>query len=100
LGNWTRTTSTARLRVSREELARAIGPQSQWEFAEQVGLKSAGLIGHLLSGRRTSCAPGTAEKIEEALGVAPGAFFDLVVPPVERRSDPPRETRGAKDAAA
>jgi plasmid maintenance system antidote protein VapI len=78
--------------VPPSELLVALGGISQRQLAQDLGLKSHGLIGHLLSGRRRSCTPELAVKIEEFAGVGPGSLFELVAPLEERRADAPRET--------
>ena len=87
-----RTTSTARLRVQPSTLRAALSGIPQRQLAEELGLSSHGLIGHLLAGRRTSCSPELAAKIEKVAEVASGSLFALVTPPVESRSVPRRET--------
>lgn len=39
-----------------------------------------GIIGHLRSGKRSTCSPRTARAIEEALNAPPGSLFVLSVP--------------------
>lgn len=63
----------------RDLLRRYIGPNgldiSGRELARRAGLKQA-IVGHLLSGRRTTCSKKTACRIEEALGCPSGLLFD------------------------
>ncbi len=92
MGYYVRTTSTARLRVSRDELRAALGGATRRGRAQELGLNSTGLIGHLLAGRRRSCTPELAEKIAEVAGVGFDELFVLVTPPVESRSASRRET--------
>ena len=92
MGNWARTTSTARLRVPKEELREALGGRTQRALAQELGLSSKGMVSHLLSGRRTSCSPELAARIAELAGVEFDVLFVLVTPPVESRSAPRRET--------
>jgi transcriptional regulator with XRE-family HTH domain len=47
---------------------------SQRGLAVRAGIAPA-TVNHLLSGRRTSCSPGTAAAIERALQCPPGLFF-------------------------
>lgn len=44
-------------------------------LAARVG-RSRSLIGHLRSGRRKTCAPDIARKIERELQAPPGSLFD------------------------
>ncbi len=41
-------------------------------------------IGHLLSGKRATCAPDTARRIEKALNAPPGSLFVAKVSSVQR----------------
>jgi hypothetical protein len=43
-------------------------------LAAKAGLHR-GIIGHLRSGKRTSCLPATARAIEKALNAPPGSLF-------------------------
>ncbi len=43
-------------------------------LARKAGLSQA-IVGHLMSGRRDTCAPATARKIEDALQCPPGFLF-------------------------
>lgn len=51
------------------------------EIARRAGL-SHSTFNHLVTGRRTSCLPATAQAIETALGVNEGALF--LYTPTER----------------
>ena len=55
-------------------------------LALKAGLGQA-IVGHLLSGRRTTCKPATAHAIEKALEVPEGFFFE---PRMSRVVDAPR----------
>lgn len=44
------------------------------QLADRVGCSRA-LIGHLRSGKRTTCQPATARKIEKALDAPAGSLF-------------------------
>lgn len=57
-------------------------------LARQAGLKPA-IVGHLLSGRRSTCSLRTATAIEEALQCPPGFLF---VPKVSPVADATRQT--------
>lgn len=63
----------------RHLLAKYIGPTglnlSGRELAKRAGLGQA-IVGHLLSGRRTTCSKSTAAAIERALGCPNGLLFD------------------------
>ena len=48
---------------------------SEREFARHAGL-SHSTVNHLLTGRRTSCSPRTAQAIESALECPPGLLFE------------------------
>lgn len=48
---------------------------SERELARRAGVGHA-TVNHLLSGRRQTCAYGTAEAIAAALGVPLGVFFE------------------------
>lgn len=48
---------------------------SAYELARRSGLK-VGIVGHLVSGRRTSCNPATARAIEDAMQCPPGFLFE------------------------
>lgn len=50
-------------------------------LAKKAGLGPA-IVGHLLSGRRTTCNLDTARKLEEALGCPPGFLFEPSLSPV------------------
>lgn len=50
-------------------------------LARAAGLKP-GVVNHLVFGRRTTCSPETASAIERALGLRPGALFEITVYPV------------------
>lgn len=68
------------MRVKDDELLRRyIGPSglniSGRELARRAKLGQA-IVGHLLSGRRTTCSLATARAIEEALGCPRGLLFD------------------------
>lgn len=55
------------------------------DLAAAIGKPSArSTIGHLLSGRRATCAPDTARKIEKALNAPPGSLFVAKVSSVKR----------------
>lgn len=62
----------------RRLLAHYIGPTgldiSGRELARRANLGQA-IVGHLLSGRRTSCSKATAVAIERALGCPSGLLF-------------------------
>jgi hypothetical protein len=62
----------------RQLLARYIGRDglniSGRELARRAGLGRA-IVGHLLSGRRTTCSKATAVAIERALGCPNGLLF-------------------------
>ncbi len=45
---------------------------------------SRATIGHLHSGARTTCKPGTAKRIEEALSAPKGLLFDPIASNVTR----------------
>jgi transcriptional regulator with XRE-family HTH domain len=94
LGNWVRTTTTARLRVQPGTLRAALAGISQRQLAKDLGLRSNGMIGHLLSGRRTSCTPKLAERIAEVAGVEFDALFVLVTPLTKSRTACRDEARG------
>ena len=59
-------------------LRRYIGPNgldiSGRELARRAGLGQA-IVGHLLSGRRSTCSRPTATRIEAALGCPTGLLF-------------------------
>ncbi len=55
-------------------------------LARKAGLKPA-IVGHLLSGRRSTCSLATARAIEEALGCPPGFLFE---PTMSRVADSQR----------
>lgn len=48
---------------------------SERELAARAGVGHA-TVNHLLSGRRQTCSPRTAEALETALACPPGVFFD------------------------
>lgn len=77
-------------------LRRYIGPNglniSGRELARRAELGQA-IVGHLLSGRRTTCSKRTAVAIEEALGCPRGLLFDESVSVV--RADGKRTTVAA-----
>lgn len=50
-------------------------------LARKAGLGPA-IVGHLLSGRRTTCNLSTARAIEEALQCPPGFLFEPALAPV------------------
>lgn len=50
-------------------------------LAKRAGLGPA-IVGHLISGRRTTCNLATARAIEEALQCPPGFLFEPSVSPV------------------
>lgn len=50
---------------------------SERALAAQAGVGHA-TVNHLLSGRRETCSPETAEAIEYVLGCASGVFFEPV----------------------
>lgn len=54
-------------------------PYSTRELAREVGLSHHSLIGHLLTGERTSCPAEVALRIAEVVGVAVAVLF---APPV------------------
>lgn len=66
----------------RRLLAHYIGPTgldiSGRELARRAGLGQA-IVGHLISGRRTTCSKSTAVAIERALGCPAGLLFDETV---------------------
>lgn len=51
------------------------------QLAKKAGLGPA-IVGHLMSGRRTTCNLETATKLEEALGCPPGFLFEPSLSPV------------------
>lgn len=51
------------------------GVTSGYALARKAGLKPA-IVGHLVSGRRKTCSPGTAYAIERALDCAPNFLFE------------------------
>ena len=53
-------------------------------LARYCGLKGAGMIDHLVAGRRTSCTPELAQRICDALDVTLDALFDPVLPTVRK----------------
>lgn len=57
-------------------------------LAKRAGLGPA-IVGHLMSGRRTSCNLATARALEEALQCPPGFLFE---PSVSRAADSGRRT--------
>lgn len=66
--------------------------KSAYELARRAGLKP-GVVGHIVSGRRTTCSLATARAIEEALQVPTGFLFEprmsqvvVDVPPTPRRA--------------
>lgn len=63
----------------RDLLSKYIGPNglgiSGRELARRAGLKPA-IVGHLLSGQRSTCSKRTAVAIERALGCPAGLLFD------------------------
>lgn len=56
---------------------------------------SRSMIGHLRSGQKSSCTPGLAERIAEALDVPLVALFDEKTPTVSRQITPQRVARVA-----
>lgn len=68
---------------------RALAAEVNRELAREgiKDAKSVGIIGHLRSGKRTTCRPETAKAIERALQAPPGSIF---VPQVSRVSRPDR----------
>lgn len=74
---------------------------SERGLAERAGVGHA-TVNHLLSGRRTTCAPRTAVAIERALGCPPGLFFVPARGPDAPAGSHPRQhalrTRDRRDA--
>lgn len=62
------------------------------ELASRVGC-SHQVIGHLRSGKRATCRPETARKIEEALNAPPGSLFVAKVSRVSRETGRPVDVR-------
>lgn len=60
--------------------------ETSYELARRAGLKP-GVVGHLVSKRRTSCSLKTARAIEEALQCPPGFLFEATM---SRVADAPR----------
>jgi plasmid maintenance system antidote protein VapI len=52
---------------------------SERALAAEAGVGHA-TVNHLLSGRRETCSPETAQAIERVLGCADGVFFEPVTP--------------------
>lgn len=50
-------------------------------LARKAGV-SHGLIGDLMTGRRSTCTPETATKLEDALGADPRTIFEVKALPV------------------
>lgn len=50
-------------------------------LAKKSGL-GPGIVGHLMSGRRTTCSLNTARKLEEALACPSGFLFEPSLSPV------------------
>lgn len=55
------------------------------ELARRVPCSPA-LVGHLRSGKRSTCKPETARKIEKALNAPPGSLFVAKVSTVQRET--------------
>ncbi|MGG5257499.1 helix-turn-helix transcriptional regulator [Phycicoccus avicenniae] len=53
------------------------------ELAKAAGVSRA-TIGHLHSGKRNTCSPATARRVEEALGAPPGLLFVVTSSTVQR----------------
>lgn len=51
------------------------------DLAKKAGV-SHGIIGDLMTGRRNTCTPETAAKIEDALGADPNTIFSVKALPV------------------
>lgn len=67
------------------------GIKTAYELARRANLK-AGVVGHLVAGRRHSCSPATARAIEEALQCPPGFLFE---PRMSQVADTKRQSDSA-----
>lgn len=65
--------------------------KTAYALAAKAGLK-APAVGHLVSGRRSSCSLATARAIEEALQCPPGFLFEAKM---SRVADAPRLKQSA-----
>lgn len=66
---WVRLISTQALRQYMD-----FRGETNASLAGKAGLRR-GIVGHLRSGKRTSCSPRTARSIEQALNAPPGSLF-------------------------
>jgi transcriptional regulator with XRE-family HTH domain len=72
---------------------------TQTELAEMAGL-SRQLIGHLLTGARSTCRPDSAEKIARVLFVPLTVLFVPSVTADSGETNKPRQRNSRKQAAA
>ncbi|TDH57519.1 XRE family transcriptional regulator [Mycobacterium eburneum] len=77
------------MKLRSAELLRAfVGPQPEKKMSARQLARSVdthnSFIDHLLSGRRSSCLPVTADRIAQALGVPTDVLFEERVPSAER----------------
>jgi hypothetical protein len=85
-GTWMRLKSPELLRAFvGDPLKDASKRMSGRQLAKYVDVHPS-FIDHLLAGRRTSCEPGTAERIAEVLGVPLNVLFDPKVPTTARQT--------------
>lgn len=88
------------MRLRSAELLRAmVGPEkdkrlSGRQLARCIG-KHPSFINHLTAGRESSCAPQTADRIADALGVPTEVLFEERMTSAKRRSDKSKKSPAA-----
>ncbi|QCG77214.1 Cro protein [Gordonia phage Lutum] len=68
-----------------------VGPEDDKKMSARKLARAADVhpsfINHLTSGRSSSCKPGVADRIADALGVPTNVLFEERLPNAERSSD-------------